>query len=225
MSKTIEKIKAIELRRKGWSIKDIAKALQVSPSSASVWCQEVELSEKQKEILFEKQVAAGNSGRQRGADMNRQKRNVAISVANKDGDDMIGKISNRDLLMLGIGLYWGEGVKSRSSATALVNSDPDIIILGKQWMEKCLGVRSDSFSPYLYINEAHSYRTTEILRFWISKLEIPIEQFHTPFIVKHDNKKQYENPENYYGVLSLRVKKGTNLKYRIKGLIRACSPN
>lgn len=221
----MSKKKAIELRRRGWSIKDIAKELQVSPSSTSVWCQQIELSENQKKLLFTKQVAAGNVGRQRGAEVNRLKRHTAVSLAQKEGSAIVGKISKRDLLMLGIGLYWGEGVKSRSSATALVNADPNIIVLGKQWMEKCLGVQPESFSPYLYINESHSHRVAEILRFWIEKLELPSEQFHKPFIVKHKNKKQYDNQDLYYGVLALRVKKGTNLKYRIQGLINACASN
>lgn len=223
MSKSQEKILALSLRRKGWSIKDIAKSLSVSRSSVSVWCQEVELSQSQKALLYKKQIAAGNKGRLLGAEMNRQKRLTAIESYVNEGARTVDKLSNRDLMMLGIGLYWGEGVKSRTSPATLVNSDPQIILLGKRWMEECLMVKTELFRPYLYINESQKHKSSDILKFWVNILNIPASQFHTPFIVKHVNKKYYENHEQYRGVLALRVMKGTALKYKILGLIKACS--
>ncbi|MCA9361953.1 helix-turn-helix domain-containing protein, partial [Candidatus Kaiserbacteria bacterium] len=71
MSKPAQKKRAIELRRRGQSIKDIAAVLGVSKSSVSAWCQGISLTDKQKEKLQQKQIDAGNVGRQIGANKNR----------------------------------------------------------------------------------------------------------------------------------------------------------
>lgn len=52
-------------------------------------------------------------------------------------------------------------------------------------------------------------------------LEIPKLQFKSPIYIPQKTKKLYENHDNYYGVVALRVIKSTNLKYRIQGLISA----
>ena len=44
MAKPQEKLEARKLRRKGESIKVIAKKLQVSPSTVSTWCKDIKLS-------------------------------------------------------------------------------------------------------------------------------------------------------------------------------------
>lgn len=66
---------------------------------------------------------AGREGRIAGAEMNKQKRLDAIALHRIQEVKDMGILSKRDLMMLGLGLYWGESVKSRNGSTALVNSD------------------------------------------------------------------------------------------------------
>lgn len=51
MAKSKEKLEAINLRKKGQSIKYIAKTLSVSIGSVSLWCKDVVLTEEQLKIL------------------------------------------------------------------------------------------------------------------------------------------------------------------------------
>ena len=51
MAKSKEKLQALRLRRKGESIKKIAKLVKVSVSTASLWCHDVELTDSQIENL------------------------------------------------------------------------------------------------------------------------------------------------------------------------------
>jgi hypothetical protein len=222
MSKVQEKKKAHELRRQGWSIKDIAALLSVSKGSVSVWCQEIFLTTKQQENLRHKQLVAGHAGRLKGAAMNKQKRLDAIQATQVTATEIIGSVSKRDLLLLGIGLYWGEGLKARSGGASLINSDPDLLVLGKQWFEQCLGVNPADFRPYVYISESHKQRSSEIITYWSTLLDIPKAHFKGPFYTSVTNKKQYKNHDTHFGVLALRVQKGTHLKYRIQGLISTC---
>ena len=221
MAKVQEKLQALQMRRQGNSIKDIASTLQVSKGSVSLWCQDIVLSHKQKQHLKQKQIQAGSVGRNMGAQINKQKRLNTIAEYKKTGIQNIGSTSNRDLLLLGIGLYWGEGVKSRSGMAAIVNSDPGVIKVAKQWFQTCFSVKNDDFRPYIYISAHHHKRKAAILEFWRLELHIPIDQFK--IILLHNRpKKVYENHDQYYGVLHLRVQKSSNLKYQIIGLIDAC---
>jgi hypothetical protein len=221
MAKVQEKIRAVEMRRQGCSIKDIACELDVSKGSVSLWCQDIILSADQKRNLKEKQIQAGAHGRNIGAQVNKQKRLDIIEQYRNEGEQQINSLSKKELLLLGVGLYWGEGVKSRSGMATIVNSDPGVIQIAKVWFETCFNVEGSDFRPYVYISAHHHARKDVIVQFWSLKLNIPIEFFKI-VLLKNRPKKVYENHDDYYGVLHLRVQKSTDLKYRIMGLINAC---
>ncbi len=224
MAKPSEKLQALRMRREGMSIKAIASALNVSTGSASLWCQSIKLTHLQREKLRRSQIAAGHRGRMIGAEINRQKRLNAISDAEQWGKKSVGNLSSRDKYLLGIGLYWGEGAKSRTDTAAITNSDSSVIVFSMRWMQDCFSLTNKDFNPYIYISEIHTHRKQDIVRFWSRTLKLPQSQFHTVFL-KGRSKKVYENHNSYYGVCALRVRKGTNLKYRILGLIKACKEN
>lgn len=220
MSKSAEKLQALQLRREGWSIKEIARKLSVSRSSVSVWCQDIELTPAQHLILREKQIRAGASGRQKGADANRSKRLHSIASAKQSAEKILPRrLSEDQLFFIGLGIYWGEGVKSRNSQTAVVNSDKRIIKLAIKWFVECLGVPRSTLRPYVYIAEAHRERTNVIMAYWQRELGLGLDQFKTPIYITQKTKQQYENPDKYYGVLALRILKGTEVKYKILALL------
>lgn len=223
MSKTQEKITAQNLRRKGLSIKDIAKKLCVSRSSASVWCADIELTSKQRERLFAKQIASGNAGRQKGAEVNRAKRLSSLEEANKFASKYINELSSNDLFFLGLGLYWGEGIKSRSGPASIVNSDPKVLKVSILWFCKCLKVELADIRPYVYIAKQHQSREDIIMNYWAKQLLIPKTQFKSPIYISQKPMQKYENHDSYYGVVSLRVRRSSFLKYKILALINESS--
>ncbi len=165
MSKSSQKLNALSLRRLGWSIKDISRKLKVSRSSVSVWCQGINLTEKQKAKLHAKQVIAGNVGRQKGAEMNRNKRLESLAVAELFAKELIKNITNKELFYLGLGLYWGEGIKSRSGPAAIVNSDPEVLKVSIKWFYECFHVDVADIRPYVYISEQHKDREKVIMKY------------------------------------------------------------
>lgn len=211
------------MRKQGYSIKDIASAVGVSKGSASLWCQDIVLTKAQKTNLKEKQNAAGLKGRLLGAQMNKDKRTKAISDANVYGVDSIGTLTKRDLFLLGIGLYWGEGIKSRTGQTAIINSDPYLLQIGKRWFLECMNVTKAELRPYIYLSEQHRDRENVIVAYWVKQLAIPKNQFLAPIYIQQKPKKTYKNHNEYFGVVALRVCRSTNLKYQIQGLINACT--
>jgi hypothetical protein len=220
MTKVEKKDIARNLRTQGMSIKSISKRLAVSQGSVSVWCRDLRLSDTQREKLVQHQIASGHKGRMMGVESNKRKKANNIYEQKTIAKAMVGKLTKRDKLMLGIGLYWGEGVKAGRSGTALVNSDPSVILFARDWFEQ-LGVKRSEFNPYIYVSEIHKPREHIILTFWSELLSIPKEQFNKIIFLKGRPKKVYENYDSYYGVLALRVARGTTLRYKIMGLIEA----
>ncbi len=219
MAKIKEKLNAIKLRKKGWSIKEIAESLNISKGSASVWCSDTELTLKQKEKLHKKMVDAGHVGRVRGAEVNRQKKLKRLSFYRNKAKKELINFTKRDLAMLGLGLYWGEGTKSNKSSLAFVNSDPDAILITYKYFHSIFGVKKEDFMPRIFINDIHKPRIKKVLQYWSSLLELPIEQFGNPVFLRMKNKKRYDNHESYFGIISLKVRKSSELKYQIIGLI------
>lgn len=224
MAKPKERMKSLEMRRSGRSIRDIATALGVSRGSVSVWCRDVELTPSQRDKLTREQIKSGNKGRLIGANMNRQKRLDSIAKQEEIARKMIGKLTSRDKFMLGIALYWGEGTKASGTTTAITNSDPETILFARNWFEQ-MGVSRSAFCPYIFISEHHRHREMGIVQFWSKLLEIPKKQFANVTFLKGRPKKIYENHDSYYGVLALRVRKSGDLKYRVLSLIKMCKEN
>lgn len=102
-----------------------------------------------------------------------------------------------------------------------MNSDPELVKVGVAWF-RALGVSVQDFRPCIFISESHRSREKSIISFWSKQLGIPCAQFHDVIFLKGRRKKVYENHNSYYGILALRVRKSTTLKYKILGLIKAC---
>jgi predicted transcriptional regulator len=70
----VKKEKAIKLRKRGRSIRDIEKILGIPRSTLSGWLRDVKLSKKQKERLHKKWLAALVKARLKANEVNKAKR-------------------------------------------------------------------------------------------------------------------------------------------------------
>ncbi|OHA58009.1 MAG: hypothetical protein A2370_01400 [Candidatus Vogelbacteria bacterium RIFOXYB1_FULL_42_16] len=218
MSKYLEKNKAREMRKMGESLGAISTKLGVSKSTVSLWCRDILLGLDQVNFLTEKVTKAGLAGRMKGAEMNRKKKEKNVNDQREQARKKMGKISQRDLMMIGTSLYWGEGSKN-GSRTIFVNSDPEMIRIMYKFFREVHGVSKELFKPTVQINEIHKPRINKVLKFWSFLLDLPLNQFGNTYYVKTTPKKVYGNYESYYGILRLVVNKGSNLQYEILGSI------
>lgn len=154
-----------------------------------------------------------------GAEANKQKKRMALAFAQTEAINLIQQFGGSGDFMLGLGLYWGEGVKAEQSTLAFVNSDPDSLVFMKYWFERYFKVTDEMFNPYIYITESHKERERKIISFWSHRLSLSKQQFQHVVYIKNGNKKVYENHDLYYGTVALRVRKSTNLKYSILALL------
>lgn len=219
MSKREEKKKAIEMRRQGLSVNVIAGRVGASKSSVSMWVRDVLLTEKQREHLRDRMIGATEAGRLRGAAWNKQQRLNRLAIYVKSAAGIIPSLSLQDLFFLGLGLYWGEGFKSRSGSAGFSNSDPRVVQLMILWLEQCMGVSRDRLRIQIFINDIHRDREAVIKKFWERTTGFKKEQFRK-IIFLPKARKVYENRETYYGVCAIRILKGTEVKDKVNALIQ-----
>ena len=136
----------------------------------------------------------------------------------------VGKLSKRDIHMVGLGLYWGEGYKKGSQELGFTNSDPALILFYVEWLNRIYNIEPDSLILRVSINMQHKERIKEVVEYWSSLTQIPLSQFTKSSLIKTTSKKVYANTAPHYGTLRIKVRKGTALRRRILGSIRALQP-
>ncbi len=218
MAKSEEKIKARSLRKGGESLKVIAKILNVSPRSVSNWCRDIELT-KEQTLNLEKRTTDPNYGnRQKYLNLIKANKNSKIEKLRDEGAKEINKLSKRELFLVGVSLYWAEGFK-KDSQVGFANSDPKMINLFLRWLYECFDYKVSDLIPRLTLNISHKERTREIEEYWSRVTGIPIENFQKPFYQNVKWKKVYENPNEYFGVLRIKVRRSIDLLRKIHGFI------
>lgn len=216
MAKFEERKKARQLRRKGKSIKNIARILNVTPGSVSLWCHDIVLTPQQINRLRVGQIKAGYAGRMKGAQMQKERRLALIEQFRQSARRDIKNLNNRELFLVGLGIYAGEGYQYRNLA-GLTNSDPRIIKFMLRWFQEICAITRDRFACEIGINESHRYRIRDVEKFWTQSTGLPLTQFRKPSFKKVKSKKVYENPEAHFGTLAIRIRKSAELEYRILG--------
>ena len=207
------------MRSEGKSISDIANLLHASKSTVSYWCRDIVLSPKQIRLLAERRLEGGATGRLRAAEIKRAVRLDAIQKESMRGARAVGSLSQRDLFILGIALYWGEGYKTGNDECGLTNSNPDIIRAFIRWLEEIHDVKRPDLIARVSVNEAHKHRVREIEKYWTHIIDIPLSQFTKTSLIKARVRKLYKNHDAHFGTLRVKVRRGTALRRRILGSI------
>src|SRR3989344_598254 len=215
--------KARALRLQGKSIGRIAQTLAVSKSTVSYWCRDIKLSDKQVRLLAIAQRRGGALGRLKAAELKRAARISAIQKESERGSRAIGTLSKRDIFMLGLALYWGEGYKSGNEECGLTNGSPDIIRAFIVWLKKIYGIKSPDLILRVSINATHAHRVQEVEKYWSTSTKIPMSQFTKTSLIQTKAKKVYANQNDHFGTLRVKVRRATTLRRRILGSIAEVS--
>jgi len=224
MAKSKQHKKAIILRQKGISIKQIAKKLDVSSSTASLWCKSVKLTPEQIKELEKRYRDPFYGKRYENVMRQREKRLSKIKSLKEEGIKEIGKINNRDLFIAGVALYWAEGFK-KDARLGFANSDPNMIKIFLKWLIFICNVPKHDIRLRVGLNISHKNRIDEIQKYWSDLTTIPLNQFQKPFFQKFVWKKEYPNPQEYFGVLRIRANKQLPLFRKIHGWIEGLKLN
>ncbi len=219
MSKIYLKKQATKLRKRGRSLKEISKLLNISKSTAGKWCADIKISERGI-VRLNKIIEKGNYfGRIKGSQMQRDKKNQIINDFEKIAEKELSNISERDLLMIGLGLHLGEGNKG-GNGFQFTNSNPKIINAIIKWLKQ-FNFEKDQLYCNIIINSYYKNSETDIKKEWIKITKISEKNFKKTIFIQSKLKKidpNFEDKRKYLGTLILRAYKSSKLQYRIISL-------
>ena len=214
---------AKRMRKNGASLGDISKKLHVTKSTLSFWCKDIVLTESAIRKIKTKGKINSVKGLLRYSESKRKARIERNIFQKKEGVTILGTLSGRDILMIGLGLYLGEGYKYENSELGFTNSNPYMIRFYFKWLGYW-NIKKDSLIFRLTLNEFFKKEENNIKTFWINFLDIKKEQFSkTTFIKTNLKKGSLKNKEKYKGILRVKVRKGTALRNKIMGAIEHIS--
>lgn len=216
MAKSKQKIDAIVLRKKGFSINDISKRVLVSKSTVSVWCRDISLSNKAIAVISKRSKSKSTSALLHYAERIRLKRQMNTFASIESGKQKLGNMSERDMYCIGLGLYWGEGYKKGSQEFGFTNSDHGMILFYVLWLGVVFGTKKSDLILRVSINEQHKARVDEVEQFWSKLLGIPRTQFTKISLIKMQTKKLYKDTK-HMGTLRIKVRRGTSLRREVLG--------
>ena len=197
MARFHAKERAIELRKAGHSYNYIAPLLGVAKGTLSVWLENVPYTPNFETIE--------RIGRARVAAQAAVGRRIheSFTRARQEAKSDIGGMSSRDLFMLGLGLYIGEGTKSPTYTPCIVNANPSIIIIMIRWFREVVGVGMENFRICIHVYPDNEEE--KCLQFWSETTNIPRSQFLKTQVDRRKNKKAIKSGKLLYGTAHLRV--------------------
>lgn len=153
------------LRRQGTSVRDIAKMLNTSKGSVSVWVRDVELTDEQIERLKENQRRYRQHNK--GAQSNREKHHLLRLEYQREG--RVKARENHPLHQAGCMLYWAEGAKRRNKVY-FVNSDSHMMRMFMRFLREELQVADEDISLYIHCHYSDPLEQLRIERYWVELL-------------------------------------------------------
>lgn len=213
MARIKDRQRALELRKQQMSYSQIKKILGVGKSTLSDWLRDYPLS---RERINE--LRATSEGRiEKFRETWRRKRETRLKDLYKQSQKELLPLTQRELLIAGLFLYWGEGSKSTYDKICVSNTDPKVIKFVLYWLTEVVGVEKTKIRVYLQI-----YRdmdSEKIIGYWSKELAIDKSQFGKPYIKK--STKMYIDHRGFgYGTCNLNVN-STLLKEKVLMEIKA----
>jgi hypothetical protein len=163
-----ERERARQLRAESWTLLDIARELNVSKASVSVWVRDVEFVPKPRNRGHSSHKPHPLTVRKH-AEIERCRAEAAVTI---------GQLSDRDLSMFALGLYAGEGAKTRSTI-GFANTNPIYLAAMVAWLRRQFQIDQSRLRVKVYLHEGLDLAAAEA--FWSAVLEIPVEQFSKPY--------------------------------------------
>ncbi|GGZ13601.1 hypothetical protein [Streptomyces avidinii] len=205
--------RARELRLQGMTYDRIQLELGCSKSSISLWVRDLPKPDRKR--TKEQSSAIARRGWDRTLQVREAERRETKEAASRD----VGRLSERELFLVGVGLYWAEGSKDKAYArrerVIFVNSDPDMIRLYLAWL-RLLGIKGERLRYSVMIHETADIAGAE--RFWADLVGADPSQFLKRTVKRHDPRTTRMNVgESYYGCLAVRVPQGADLYRRVEG--------
>lgn len=204
--KLAEQQRARELRAQSWTLDDIARELGVAKSSVSKWVRDVEFTPNPRRHNY---WTKDNPHPQQVAKEQEIERFI------REGERTVGRMTDREFLLVGAALYAGEGFKTGASL-GMANTDPAILLAFVHWLRRFFEIDESRLRVRLYLHEGLDLDAAE--RYWSELLSIPREQFRKPYRAVADASRRHS--KHVHGCPAVTYSSSSQFR-RAMGIVRA----
>ena len=187
----------MELRKRGFSYSMISEKIDVSKSTLSDWLGSIPYKAN-RQVKKRIGLARAQSG-----NVKSKLRLDSINRARTESSIKIGAISNRDILMAGLGIYIGEGTKTHG-IIRVINANPKVIRFAIKWFTKSFGLDISNFYLRIHVYPDNNIQKAKL--FWKKETGIPLEQFYNTQVDRRKNKKMGRRGKLEHGTAHLSIK-------------------
>lgn len=214
------KKQAIKLRKFGLSYNVISKKLKVAKGTLSYWFKDLAVSDQIKKDNISKakrkwadNLIAYNKGRSLKA---RQNWEDTQKVAEKQ----VKSVSDRELFLIGVALYWAEGYKKGNWNVIFCNADPGTNCVMMEFFRKICKVPEEKIKAQVQIHR--NIEADGSIRYWSRLIKLPVSHFLKPMYQVSKASKFRRGNTLPYGTLRIKIN-DVLLVNKIKGWIRGLS--
>lgn len=215
--KNAEREVAIKLRREGKTYAEILRKVPVAKSTLSLWLHSVALAEPQHQRITKKRREA----QARGALVRKRDRLEEQFKFLQSGIADVGKLTERELWLVGVALYWAEGSKQHehcpSTGIAFGNSDPGMLRFFLAWL-RAQGITDTELVYELYLHSSRTAQIENAKQWWTQSLDLPPGSVERVYVKRGNPRtKRHNRGDLYHGLLRIKVRSSTALNRRISG--------
>ncbi len=189
------KEKAIELRKKGYSLREISEQFKIAKSTASAWLSSINLSMSAQKKLEKKQIL----GQYKTVLLKRKLKSLRIKADEEKAYGLVKNLSlSQGYIKLSCALmWWCEGNKN-SSFLRFTSSDVTLIKNFLSLLRKGFALDESKFRALIHIHAYHNDQKQKA--FWSQATQIPLNQFNKSFKKMSTGKR---TKENYPGCIAV----------------------
>ncbi|GGV02749.1 hypothetical protein GCM10010275_47320 [Streptomyces litmocidini] len=205
--------RARELRLQGMTYDQIQVEPGCSKSSISLWVRDLPKPERKRTREEASEIA------RRGREVTLRRREEERQAVKRAAAEEIGAMPERELFLLGAGLYWAEGTKGKPHArrerVTFVNSDPGMIRVFSARLD-LLGIGPDRRRYYVMIHETADAAGAEQYRGDLVGADS--SAFGKTTLKRHNPRTNRKNVNGgHHGCLAIRILGSADLYRRIEG--------
>lgn len=215
-----EKDQVIALRKSGLSIRNVARQTGLAISTVSGWCRGIELSDAERRRVALAAKPHQAAAQRRAVLKNKELMLARHASARSRGVAMLPALSSEHVLLVGLGLYLGDGYKAGGDC-GFSNSNAAIQRFMISWFENCFGVCRDRFRCRVVIHEKYRDDEDAICREWCEELGLPRSALTGVTFITSKRPPPYAERGLYKGTLSLKVRRGNEIFHQILGMADA----
>lgn len=182
------KTKAVSLRKKGYSLKEISLRLKISKSTASFWLSAVPLSDKAQTRLAKKQIL----GQYKTVLLKQKNKERLLKKLNMKAFNILKKVPiSKDLAKLCCALiWWCEGNK-HSTFVRFTSSDPSLIGNFLSLFRSGFEIEESKFRALVHLHKYHNDEVQKV--FWSKITSIPKTQFYKSYLKLNTGKRIHKD--------------------------------